>query len=219
MKDVDDTPGGPVLRLTEVALAKVLDLLSSEVGGNALALWAEVNGSQGDTYTYDLYFQDAAEAGPADWIDERDGVTVVVPQSSVDKMLGSVLDLSRGVDQGGMAIQNPNRPEPPLRASPAMTGPPPDLTGDVAQRVLQVLEAQVNPAIAAHGGRADLVAVEEETAYLRLSGGCAGCGMAAVTLSQGIEVAIRDAVPEITQIVDVTDHASGTNPYFEAAKK
>ncbi|MDQ3147133.1 MAG: NifU family protein, partial [Actinomycetota bacterium] len=159
------------------------------------------------------------DAGPADWIDERDSVTVVVPRSSVDKMLGSVLDLSRGVDQGGMVIQNPNHPEPPLRASPAMTGPPPDLTGDVAQRVLQVLQEQVNPAIAAHGGRADLVAVEEETVYLRLSGGCAGCGMAAVTLSQGIEVAIRDAAPEITQIVDVTDHASGTNPYFEPAKK
>jgi Fe/S biogenesis protein NfuA len=100
-------------------------------------------------------------------------------------------------------------------------GPAPtaDLTGDVAQRVIQVLDQQVNPAIAAHGGRADLVAVEEEIAYLRLSGGCAGCGMAAVTLSQGIEVAIFDAVPEITRIVDVTDHAAGTNPYFEAAKK
>jgi Fe/S biogenesis protein NfuA len=100
-----------------------------------------------------------------------------------------------------------------------MTGPPPDLTGDVAQRLLQVLEEQINPAIASHGGRADLVAVEEDTAYLRLSGGCAGCGLAAVTLSQGIEVAIRESVPEIVNVVDVTDHASGTNPYFEAAKK
>ena len=85
--------------------------------------------------------------------------------------------------------------------------------------VIQVLEEQINPAIAAHGGRADLVAVEEDTAYLRLSGGCAGCGLAAVTLSQGIEVAIRESVPEIVNIVDVTDHASGTNPYYEAAKK
>jgi Fe/S biogenesis protein NfuA len=89
----------------------------------------------------------------------------------------------------------------------------------VAQRVLSVLEQQINPSIAAHGGRADLVAIEEETAYLRLSGGCAGCGMAAVTLSQGIEVAIFDAVPEITSVVDVTDHAAGANPYYEAAKK
>ena len=85
--------------------------------------------------------------------------------------------------------------------------------------MIQVLEEQINPAIAAHGGRAELVAVEDGVAYLRLGGGCQGCGMAAVTLSQGIEVAILDAVPEMTQVVDVTDHASGTNPYFESAKK
>jgi Fe/S biogenesis protein NfuA len=100
-----------------------------------------------------------------------------------------------------------------------MSGPPPDLSGDVAQRVIQVLDAQVNPSIAAHGGRADLIAVEDGAAYLRLIGGCAGCGMAAVTLSQGIEVAIKKSVPEIVRIIDVTDHASGTNPYYEAAKK
>lgn len=100
-----------------------------------------------------------------------------------------------------------------------MAGPPPDLSGDVAQRVVQVLERQINPSIAAHGGRADLVAVEADTAYLRLSGGCAGCGMASVTLNEGIVVALRQSVPEIAQVVDVTDHAAGTNPYYEQAKK
>ena len=60
---------------------------------------------------------------------------------------------------------------------------------------------------------------QDSTAYLRLSGGCQGCAMAPVTLTQGIEVAITEAAPEITRVVDVTDHASGTNPYFEAAKK
>ena len=68
-------------------------------------------------------------------------------------------------------------------------------------------------------GEDQLVAVEEDTAYVRLGGGCVGCGMATVTLGQGIEVAILEAVPEVRQVVDVTDHASGTNPYFEAAKK
>ena len=106
-----------------------------------------------------------------------------------------------------------------LDLSPAMAAPPADLSGDVAQRVVQVLEQQINPSIAAHGGRADLVAVEEGSAYLRLSGGCAGCGMAAVTLNQGIEVALRESVPEISRVIDVTDHAAGTNPYYEAAKK
>jgi Fe/S biogenesis protein NfuA len=85
--------------------------------------------------------------------------------------------------------------------------------------IIAVLEEEINPAIASHGGRADLVAVEEDVAYLRLSGGCQGCGMAAATLSQGIEVAILEAVPEIKKVADVTDHASGSNPYFEAAKK
>ena len=83
----------------------------------------------------------------------------------------------------------------------------------------EVLDQQVNPTIGAHGGRAELVAVEQGTAYLRLGGGCQGCAMATVTLSQGIETAIIQAVPEITSVVDVTDHQSGTNPYFEAAKK
>ena len=100
-----------------------------------------------------------------------------------------------------------------------MAGPPVDLSGDVAQRIMQVLEQQINPSIAAHGGRADLVAVEDGVVYLRLSGGCAGCGTAAVTLSQGIEVPLRESVIEITQVVDVTDHAAGTNPFYEAAKK
>ena len=68
-------------------------------------------------------------------------------------------------------------------------------------------------------GFVDLVAVEEDIVYLRLSGGCQGCGLATVTLSQGIEVALRDALPEIVSVVDVTDHASGANPFYEAAKK
>ncbi|MDQ1429789.1 MAG: Fe/S biosis protein NfuA, partial [Actinomycetota bacterium] len=97
--------------------------------------------------------------------------------------------------------------------------PPADLSGDVPQRVIAVLEQQINPAIASHGGHAELVAVEDNIAYLRLSGGCQGCGMASVTLSQGIEVAILDTVPEITEVIDVTDHATGSNPYYEAAKK
>jgi Fe/S biogenesis protein NfuA len=214
----DDISGVPVLRVTDAALAKVLELRAGESEADSLALWVEVSGVSGDSYSYDMYFQAAADARPADWSSERDGLGVVVPADSVDRLRGSILDLSRDVNQGSMIIQNPNQPAPPP-GSPRIDGPAPDLSGDVAQRVVQVLDQQVNPAIAAHGGRADLVAIEDEVAYLRLSGGCAGCGLAAVTLSQGIEVAIFDAVPEITRVVDVTDHAAGTNPYFEAAKK
>ncbi|NIR41088.1 MAG: hypothetical protein GWN79_25095, partial [Actinobacteria bacterium] len=94
-----------------------------------------------------------------------------------------------------------------------------ELDGPVADRVQQILAQQINPAIAGHGGFAELVAVEGDTAFLRLGGGCQGCGLAQVTLSQGIEVAIIEGVPEITRVVDVTDHASGDNPYYESSKK
>ncbi|MGH9067219.1 MAG: NifU family protein [Acidimicrobiales bacterium] len=215
----DDNPTDTaVLTLTEKALAKVLELRSGEAAPESLALCIEISGTSGDAYTYDMYFQATTDAGVDAWTGVQDGLTIVVPAASAPNMVGSVLDLNRDLLAGGMSIRNPNRPPLP-QTSPTMTGPPPDLSGDVAQRVIQVLDAQINPSIAAHGGHADLVAVEEGAAYLRLSGGCAGCGMAAVTLSQGIEVAIKQSVPEIVRIVDVTDHASGTNPYYEAAKK
>jgi Fe/S biogenesis protein NfuA len=211
--------GTPVLTMTDKALDKILQLRSEEASPESLALWIEVSGTSGGSYTYDMYFQEANDARADDWTGEQGGLTLVVPAESAPKMVGSVLDLNRDLLAGGMSIRNPNVPPLPAPASPAMAGPPPDLSGDVAQRVIQVLDHQINPSIAAHGGRADLVAVDDGAAYLRLSGGCAGCGMAAVTLSQGIEVAIKESVPEVVRIVDVTDHAAGTNPYYEPAKK
>ncbi len=139
---------------------------------------------------------------------------VVVPAASVEHLRGARLDWS-DEGEGGLVILNPNTP--PRPSTPAV--PESDLTSELALTVLAVLEEQINPSIAAHGGRADLVAVDDGVAYLRLSGGCQGCGLASVTLSQGIEVALRDEVPEIVRVVDVTDHASGTNPFFESAKK
>jgi Fe/S biogenesis protein NfuA len=88
---------------------------------------------------------------------------------------------------------------------------------DLAVRAIAILEEQVNPSIASHGGRADLVAfdVEAGVVYLALSGGCQGCAMSRATLSQGIEVTLKEGMPEIVEVVDVTDHATGANPYYQ----
>jgi Fe/S biogenesis protein NfuA len=202
----------PVLTITDVAREKISEVRANESDPESLALWVEVSGQSGGAYTYEMYFRPLAEAGAEDVVQRHDDLSIVVPVEGIDKLVGATLDFTGA----GMVMQNPNRPA----ASPPMGGrPPADLSGEVPQRVLQVLEEQINPAIASHGGRADLVAVEDGIAYLRLSGGCQGCGLASVTLSQGIEVAILDAIPEITEVVDVTDHASGDNPYFESAKK
>ncbi len=203
----DDRPK-PLLIITDAAREKVMEVRANEPDPDALALWLEVSGLSGNSYTYDMYFRRLDEAGADDAVQPHDDLPVVVPAESVDKIRGATLDVSGG----GMVLDNPNTP------SPAM-GPKGDVSGPVAQKVIQVLDQQVNPSIAAHGGHAELVAVEDDVAYLRLGGGCVGCGMANVTLTQGIEVAIFEAVPEIHSVVDVTDHASGTNPYYEAAKK
>jgi len=115
----------------------------------------------------------------------------------------------------GLTIDNPNSPSPTILGD----GTPPDLSGPVAEQVEHVIAHQINPSIAAHGGMAELVAVEGPVAYVRLGGACQGCGLANVTLSQGIESTIVATVAEIQQVIDTTDHNSGENPYYEQQKK
>ena len=208
-----------VLNVTDVARQKVLRVRANEDEPEKLALWLEIAGVADGKYKYDMYFQPLDYAGPNDVVQRHDDLSVVIPAFSVDKVRGATLDVQGDPVEGGLVLDNPNSPSPAVGAAGGGARPPADLSGDAAQRVLQVLDQQINPSIAAHGGHAELVAVEEATAFLRLSGGCQGCGMASVTLSQGIEVVIKEQVPEIQRVVDVTDHSSGENPYFESAKK
>ena len=202
----------PVFTITDVARDKILEVRAAEAGAESLALWVTVTGEAGGAYTYDMSFRALDDAGDADVVQHHDDLPIVIDADSVTALNGATLDFAAS----GMVMQNPNKP--PAR-DPFADRPEADLSGPVAQAVIQVLEERLNPAIAAHGGRVDLVAVDESIAYVRLSGGCQGCGMASVTLSQGVEAEILDAVPEISEVVDVTDHSSGANPYYEAAKK
>jgi Fe-S cluster biogenesis protein NfuA len=94
------------------------------------------------------------------------------------------------------------------------------LTDDeLYERVNDLFEQQVNPMVARHGGRVELIDVQDAVVLLRMGGGCQGCGMASVTLRQGIEGMLTQHIPEVQGIMDITDHTSGTNPYFASAKK
>ncbi|MBI4542830.1 MAG: NifU family protein [Gemmatimonadetes bacterium] len=106
---------------------------------------------------------------------------------------------------------------PPVAPEVRRTDPAQDDT--LYERVAEIFATRVNPMVAQHGGRVDLIDVQDSTVLLRLAGGCQGCGMADVTLRQGIEALLRDSVPEVAAIVDITDHAAGTDPYFAASKK
>lgn len=203
-----------VVSLTDQARAVVRDAVTQEPDPQSLALWLDVRGVQDGGFVYDLYFQALADAGEGDVVQEDGELPVVVPAAAVDSLRGARLEWSEEGD-GGLVLVNPNTP------APSTAGVPPEvlaagLAGALAARVATVLDEAVNPSIAGHGGRADLVAMDEEggVAYLRLSGGCQGCAMSRMTLTQGIEVALRDEVPEVTRVVDVTDHGSGDNPYY-----
>ncbi len=140
-------------------------------------------------------------------------VTVVkqssAPWQAVGKAVGAAIRsaLAAGVPAVAAA------PKPP-------TGAGSTVSDDVLyEQVAKVFDQQVNPMVARHGGRVELIDVQDAVVMLRLGGGCQGCGMADVTLRQGIEGMLAQLVPAVRGIVDITDHTSGANPYFQASKK
>ena len=202
--------------ISEKAIAKILEIKEQEPGDNDYALFLQIDGVQGNQYTYDLSFLDLEQARSDDKRLEFGELVVIIASKDLDKFDNSKLELSDDPAAPGLTMDNPNTPSPEIFGNPDDM---PELTGELAEKVQTVLESQINPAIASHGGVAQLVGVEGQDIYLKLGGGCQGCGMAQVTLTQGIETSLREAIPEIGNIIDATDHASGDNPYFESAKK
>lgn len=145
--------------------------------------------------------------------DHRNDTDVVIPQGeiellvdrlSLEYMRGSEVDFVEDVRGSGFVVDNPN--QPPLLQDP------------VAARIQEILETKINPGVASHGGSVSLVDYEDGRVFLKLGGGCQGCGMVDVTLRQGIEVMLKEEIPEIVEVLDTTDHASGDNPYYSSAK-
>lgn len=205
-----------ILSLTDEARNVVTDALHNEEQSAGLALFVEVTGTRGAGYSYDLYFSDRADAPEGAAIGNDGGVTIVVPEQSIERLRGSRLEFA-SEGGGGLVLVNPNVPTP----EEVNPGVPANILalgidGPLATLAVEVLESSINPSIASHGGRADLVALDEEQriAYVKLSGGCQGCAMSRMTLSQGIETSLREAIPSLESVVDVTDHASGENPFY-----
>ena len=142
--------------------------------------------------------------------DEREvdagGFSVLVKESTVGRLEGATVDYVDRVNESGFEVRTVEPPAP--------TTPKEAPTGPIADKVREVLDDLVNPAIAAHGGMISLVDVEDTAVFVEMSGGCQGCALSAATLRQGVERMLREAVPELTAIHDITDHASGDNPYM-----
>ncbi|MBN4053177.1 NifU family protein [bacterium AH-315-L15] len=132
-----------------------------------------------------------------------------------EKFLEDVqIDFIQTLEETGFKIENSKVIESKSKKPES----PPKLDTPEAIAIQKVLDVEINPAVASHGGHISLVDVKDQIAYIRLGGGCQGCGQADVTLKQGVVVAIKKGVPEIRDVLDVTDHANGDNPYYSPGK-
>jgi Fe/S biogenesis protein NfuA len=196
-----------VVEISPEALTQIRDIRAGEDDPESLRLRIEVTGVNGVDYVYDLAFETADEGKLGDVAYDIEDLTVVVPADSVDKLAGSVLDLPSSPLQSGLVLRNPNRPNP-------LAGRSLELTGELPEKVTQLLDQTINPALAAHGGYVQLEGVEGTVVYLRMGGGCQGCTMSAATMVEGVITAIHESLPEVTDVVDVTDHEAGENPFY-----
>lgn len=196
-----------ILDVSEAALAKVLQIREGEDDGETLGLRVEITGTNGADFTYDLTFDPIAEATADAKVYEVDDLTLIVPANSVENLTGATLDLPSNPMQGGLVIRNPNKPD-------LLAGHDIELSGPLADKLQQLLDRHINPSLAAHGGYAQLERVEDTVVYISMGGGCQGCAMSAATLREGITAMISQALPEVTQVIDVTDHDAGENPYY-----
>jgi Fe/S biogenesis protein NfuA len=182
-------------------------LRQAEPDPEGLALRLDIAGDDGVEFAYELTFEPLADAADDDVLFHSEALPVLVPASAVDSLRGSTLDES---EPTGLVLRNPNRPTPRPNVNPYPEG-------SVEAKVQDLLDNDINPALASHGGFASLDHVDGTTAYMLMGGGCQGCGLAQMTLTEGIKAAIEDAIPEIDRVVDVTDHAAGENPFYAQA--
>lgn len=175
---------------------------------SAMRVEAHANGTPEFAYGLKLITDD--EIVSDDVILDLEGLKVVIDPKSAPNLDGAELDYEDRIIRSGFKFDNPNKPEIPEIGS----GERPDLQGDTAEKVQRLLDTELNPAVAAHGGQIRLTGVRDNKVYLSFGGGCHGCGMVDVTLKQGVEARIKELIPEVVSVVDTTDHSTGENPFY-----
>jgi Fe/S biogenesis protein NfuA len=191
----------PSVLFTPAARAQVLAILGRQAEPAALRIM--VKDPTAAVPEFDMALEAVSSASAHDTLLDVDGVRVLIDSDSLPLVNGATVDFASDPLRPGFLVE-PARPD--LAADP------------LAQQVQHLLEHQINPGIAAHGGHAELVGIKDDVVYVTLGGGCQGCSMASVTLKQGIEQLLKQAIPRIKSVVDATDHASGSNPFYSSEK-
>lgn len=201
-----------MIEITPAARGKIQTLVDAEVVRDpALRIELDPSSPSPLSRSYAIALVEREDREKTEIAVNVDGIRVFLNLDTSNLLSGAVVDWVEAEGSSGFAVQDPrSRAAGPPDAADA--GPRP--TGPLADRVHQVLEELVNPRIAAHGGAVEMTDLKDQTLYLRMTGGCQGCAASAATLRMGVERMVRESVPEIEEIVDVTDHTAGANPYY-----
>ena len=192
-----------MVTITETAQTYFRHLMEQQ-DEDDLALRISVNHAGTPGASCDLQFCPAGQNQPDDRVLEFDGFRLYVARASETWLEKSEIDFEEDATGGQLTIK-----------APGIKGSEPAAEAPLAERVNWLLETEINPALAAHGGRVALVDItDKKEVVLQFGGGCHGCGMADVTLKQGIEQTLTRHIPEISAVLDATDHGSGQNPYY-----
>ncbi len=189
-----------LLTVTEAATQKIQSVIEDQ-GLEVEGLRVSISGRSASAFEYGLGLE--VEPEPDDVVVDCGEFKVFIDPESAENLKGATVDYVEDLNSSGFKIDNPN--------APTWDNPK-------AQAIQQLIDERINPAVAAHGGQIDLLDVTDDSIYIHMGGGCQGCGMANATLKHGIEGMIQEHFPEITNIIDTTDHAAGANPYYQPSK-
>ena len=198
-----------IVTITPEALKELAALRDTEPDADRLGLRLEIISKPGEDFKYDLSFDVVTTAAIIDEVrthtDGELSMKVIVAGNSIDLLNGATLDHT---SSAGLVIRNPNKP-----LAPTIEGL---ITDDALSAEIDALvQVEVNPALAAHGGFVTYVGHDNEgTAYLTMGGGCHGCSMSRMTMMEGVQTMIVEQIPAVERVRDLTDHTSGENPYY-----
>lgn len=190
-----------MITITDSAKKGLSKILSEKGGGKSLGLRLAVRGGAPGAYQADFRLVRPGDEQPDDVILEAGDFRVFMDSASAPKLRGAVIDLVPTFRGPSFKIEYPQ----------------PTWDDPLAQEVQTLISERINPGVASHGGYVTLLGVQGRDVFLELGGGCQGCTMSAATLRQGIEILLRDEIPQIGRIIDQTDHGAGTNPYYAAS--
>ncbi len=195
----------PIIVVTPEALEHLRELRDEEPDGEHLGLRLGIASQPGEDFRYDLSFEEYLKAAFTDEVRTHDGLKVVIPGDDVELLTGATLDYTT---TQGLVIRNPNKP-----AAPNVEGLIND--DELSAEVETLVAAEVNPALAAHGGFVTYVGHDGEgTAYMTMGGGCHGCSMSKMTMLDGVQTMLSEAIEGIEKVHDLTDHSTGENPFY-----